>query len=167
MMRLCSSLMTLSAMSLARGFPCHPILSSATERKKKKRRQAQTPRSGPKKIIHVFQKRRKDNLRTRSEDCVPPLILFMDVQLQMHVCSAITTVFFFFYLLVSLLPTHMITCLIPPCCYDNTSTIGGCCECVLHILRDYLSAVANTLICCWDYRRLGPLRTDNQTPTGS
>lgn len=72
----------------------------------------------------------------------------------------------FFCLPVSLLPTHVITC-IPPYRYDNTCTIGGCCECVLHILRDYPSAVANTLMCCWDYRSLGPPRTDDQTPVGS
>lgn len=35
MMRLCSSLTTLSAMSLGRGFPCQPILSSAAEMKNK------------------------------------------------------------------------------------------------------------------------------------
>lgn len=34
-MRPCSSLSTLSAMSLGRGLPCQPILSSATERERK------------------------------------------------------------------------------------------------------------------------------------
>lgn len=45
--------------------------------------------------------------------------LIMVAPLQMHVFCY--DCLLFFYLLVSLLPTHVITC-ISPYCYDNTST---------------------------------------------
>ena len=62
-------------------------------------------------------------------------------------------------------PTHVVTHT-PPLTYHNMGTMGCCCECFLHILRDYGAAAAEAPKRCLDYSELGPLCSDGGSPWG-